>query len=46
MDYLLVYCLLSENVYYYERGQELQICGSGPELEEDEDLEEEFVPVL
>ena len=38
--------LLSENVYYYERGQELQICGSGPELEEDEDLEEEFVPVL
>ena len=40
--------LLSENVYYYERGQELQICGAGPEFEEDldEDMEEEFVPTL
>ena len=36
--------LLSENVYYYERGQELQICGAGPEIEEEP--EEEFVPVM
>ena len=36
--------LLSESVYYYERGQELQICGAEPELEEEP--EEAFVPVM
>ena len=36
--------ILSESVYYYERGQELQICGAEPEL--DEEPEEAFVPVM
>ena len=36
--------LLSESVYYYERGQELQICGIEPELEEEP--EEVLVPTM
>lgn len=40
--------LLSESVYYYHRGQELQICEPGmtEEPEETEELEEGMAPVL
>ena len=36
--------LLSENVYYYERGQGLRICVAEPTI--DEEPEEAFTPVL